>query len=113
MKWSACRCRSQTTLRRAPRTGRQQAKSVKTGSGILGGIAGMAGMGVIGGIGGIGGIGAAALRDRLAEGGADVAGGAIGPALDEAQDRLRRERRGVDEAVAHRGVLPPGGGEAP
>src|SRR6266545_359282 len=90
MKWKDCRCRSQTTLRRAPRTGIQLAKRTKTGSGILG---------------------STALRDRFAEARADVARRAVGPALDEAQDRRRRERGGVEIAIAHRSGLPPCVGE--
>src|SRR5215218_3296495 len=92
MNWNDCCWRSQTTLRRAPRTGMQQAKSLKTGS--LGSPASDIFLWT------------AALRDRFAENRADVAGRSVRPALDQAQDRGLVERRGVERAIAHRGELP-------
>src|ERR1700710_2731431 len=91
MSWNDCRWRSQTRLRRAPFTGRQQAKREKTASGLL--------------------LGPAALRDRLAEAPADVARGAVGTALDEPQDRGAAGAR-VQVAVDHRRQLLPFDGEA-
>src|SRR5947209_1166730 len=88
MNWNDWRCRSQITLRRAPRTGMQQAKREKTGARLS-----PAGVSSI--------IRAAALRNRFAERPADVAGGAVGPALDEAREGLLGERRGVEEAIGH------------
>src|SRR4051794_22655089 len=91
MSWYDCRCTSQTTLRRAPWTGMQQAKSWKTGgrdSGLF--IAGIIGIART-----------AALRDRLAEAAADVARGAVWGALGHPQDGRAVRPRG-QMAVAHR-----------
>src|SRR5436305_5945862 len=94
MNWNDCRCTSQRTLRRAPRTGRQHAKSWKTGSRAWSDLI----------------VGTEASGDRLAEGAADVAGGPVGAALDQPQHRGPRGA-GVEEAVAHRREQPPLGGE--
>src|SRR5436305_69994 len=100
MGWEDWRCRSQITLRRAPRTGMQLAKRVKTRS------PGARGSDVISvRI-------SEALRDRFAEGRAGVPLGAVGPALDEAQERRLGGQRGVEGAEGHRHELPAFRGEA-
>src|SRR6476660_9787710 len=85
MGWADWRARSQSTLRRAPRTGRQQAKRTKTGSGV---------------------IVREALRDRFVESGAGVAARAVGSALDQTQEGRRARGRGVGEAMGHRDEVP-------
>src|SRR5215813_4176924 len=84
MNWNACRCTSQRRLRRAPFTGRQHAKSWKTGSRASALI-----------------VGTEAPGDRLAEAAADVTHGAVGAALDQPQHRGARGT-GVKEPVADR-----------
>src|SRR5579885_3532931 len=90
MGWADWRPRSQSTLRRAPRTGRQQAKRTKTGS-----VA----------------IVRQALRDRFVESGAGVAARTVGPALDQAQEGRRARGRDVGEAMGHRDEVPACRGE--
>src|SRR3954470_20853319 len=93
MNWNACRCTSQRRLRRAPFTGRQHAKSWKTGSRASALIAGIEAPG-----------------DRLAKAARDVPDGARGAALDEPQDRGAGRPR-MEEAVIDGRDLPPLGGE--
>src|ERR1700730_2671802 len=86
MKRNECRCRSQTTLRRAPRTGTQQANNANTSPGRS------AGSGNIG----------APFRKRPVETPADIATGAVEPALGDA-DLVRALRRlSGEETVAAR-----------
>src|SRR3954452_2241584 len=88
MNWNACRCTSQRRLRRAPFTGRQHAKSWKTGSRASDLI-----------------VGTEAPGDRLAEAPADVADGAVGAPLAQPQHRGARGA-GVEEPVAYGRDLP-------
>src|SRR3954464_12481225 len=93
MNWNDCRCTSQRRLRRAPFTGRQHAKSWKTGARTSDLI-----------------VRTEAPGDRLAEAAADVADGAVGAAFDQPQHRGARGA-GVEEPVAYGRDLPPLGGE--
>src|SRR6202521_418789 len=130
MKCSSCRCRSQTTLRRAPRTGRQEAYTTNTagaGGAAAGGAdaaTGPAGSArssvaprprVLVGVAIAAGSGVGfsrrprartTFRDRFVEAIADVARGAIRTARGEARRGLAAGRRALQEAVQRRRQAP-------